>query len=172
MTIEIVPCGLKDLHELREISIETFRDTFADRNSPENMREYLDKAFAARQLESELSEPHSQFFFILVDKAPAGLLKLNTGEAQSENMGEDALEIERIYIGRRFQKQGLGRYLMNKALETAAAERKTKIWLGVWEQNENALAFYRKMGFVQTGAHSFWMGDDEQTDLILTKTLD
>ena len=48
---------------------------------------------------------------------------------------------------------------------------KEKIWLGVWEKNENAIAFYKKMGFVQTGAHSFYMGDEEQMDFIMTKTL-
>ncbi|MEC0789915.1 GNAT family N-acetyltransferase, partial [Bacillus haynesii] len=56
-------------------------------------------------------------------------------------------------------KHGLGKYLFNKAVEIAKERNKKKIWLGVWEKNENAIAFYKKMGFVQTGAHSFYMGD-------------
>ncbi len=48
---------------------------------------------------------------------------------------------------------------------------KKKVWLGVWEKNENAIAFYNKMGFVRTGTHSFIMGDEEQKDYIMTKTL-
>jgi len=53
----------------------------------------------------------------------------------------------------------------------ATTNKKKKIWLGVWEKNENALAFYNKMGFVQTGTHFFYMGDEEQTDIIMMKTL-
>ncbi|MNS98622.1 Protease synthase and sporulation negative regulatory protein PAI 1 [compost metagenome] len=56
-------------------------------------------------------------------------------------------------------------------MEIAMERHKKKIWLGVWEKNENAISFYRKMGFLQTGAHSFYMGDEEQTDFIMTKTL-
>ena len=61
--------------------------------------------------------------------------------------------------------------MLNKAMEIAMERNKRKVWLGVWEKNENALAFYKKMGFVQTGAHSFYMGDEEQMDFIMTKTL-
>ncbi|MBA9088506.1 ribosomal protein S18 acetylase RimI-like enzyme [Fontibacillus solani] len=86
-------------------------------------------------------------------------------------MGDESLEIERIYIKSKFQKHGLGKYLLKKALEIAMEREKKKIWLGVWENNENAIAFYMKMGFVQTKSHSFYMGDEEQIDFIMTKTL-
>lgn len=85
--------------------------------------------------------------------------------------GEDSLEIERIYIRAKFQKLGLGKYLINKAIEIAVEQEKNKIWLGVWEKNENAIAFYKKLGFVQAGSHSFHMGDEEQIDFIMIKSL-
>ena len=86
-------------------------------------------------------------------------------------MGNDSLEIERIYIRKKLHKQGLGKYLINKAIEIAIERNKEKIWLGVWEKNESAITFYKKMDFVQTGTHSFYMGDEEQIDFIMTKTL-
>jgi ribosomal protein S18 acetylase RimI-like enzyme len=171
MTIRIKKCTLGDLQLLQEISYETFNDTFKHQNSPENMKVYLEKAFSLTQLEKELSNTYSDFFFIYFNTEIAGYLKVNTNEAQSEKMGNESLEIERIYIRNRYQKQGLGKYLFNKALEIAKERNKMKIWLGVWEKNENAIAFYHKMGFAQTGAHSFYMGDEKQTDYIMTKTL-
>ena len=123
------------------------------------------------QLAQELANPSSQFYFVYFNQEIAGYLKGNTDEAQSETMDDDSLEIERIYVKKKFQKHGLGKHLMNKAMEIALQEKKKKIWLGVWEDNENAIAFYQKKGFVQTGSHSFFMGDDEQVDLIMTKTL-
>ncbi|WP_391558671.1 GNAT family N-acetyltransferase [Robertmurraya sp.] len=171
MTINIKKCNLKDLHQLQEISYETFNETFKDQNSPENMIAYLERAFNLNQLEKELSNISSEFFFVYFDNEVAGYLKINSNDAQSEEMGEEALEIERIYIKTKFQKHGLGKYLLNKAMEIAMERHKKEIWLGVWEKNENAIAFYKKMGFVQTGVHSFHMGDEEQMDFIMTKTL-
>ncbi|WML27170.1 GNAT family N-acetyltransferase [Neobacillus sp. OS1-33] len=171
MTIIFKKCTLEDSRKLQEISYETFNETFKDQNSPENMIAYLERAFNLNQLEKELSIISSQFFFVYFNNEVAGYLKVNTKDAQSEEMGEESLEIERIYIKNKFQKHGLGKYLLNKALEIAMELNKTKIWLGVWEKNENAIAFYKKMGFVQTGVHSFYMGDEEQIDFIMTKTL-
>lgn len=171
MTVEIRACSHQDLQKLQEISIETFNDTFKDQNSPDNMRAYLERAFNAKQLEAELSNSCSDIFFVYYNDELAGYLKLNRDEAQSEKMSDASLEIERIYIKKKFQKHGLGKYLLNQAIETALEHNKKRIWLGVWERNDNAIAFYHRMGFVQTGSHSFYMGDEEQIDFILVKTL-
>ena len=169
MTMTIKKCTIEDLRELQKISVETFTETFKDQNSPEHLNAYLERAYNLDQLEQELANRSSQFFFVYLAQEIAGYLKVNSDEAQSEAMGADSLEVERIYVKKKFQKHGLGKQLLNKALEIALKQKKKKIWLGVWEENENAIAFYQKKGFVQTGAHSFYMGDDEQVDLIMTK---
>ncbi|WP_077625106.1 GNAT family N-acetyltransferase [Sediminibacillus massiliensis] len=171
MSIKMKLCTLGNAQTLQEISQETFMETFEDQNTPENMKAYMEKAFNLKQIEKELANPSSQFFFVHFNQEIAGYLKINTGEAQTEEMGDDCLEIERIYIRHYFQRHGLGKYLLGKAMEIAQEHNLHKIWLGVWEENENAIAFYQKMGFVQTGAHAFYMGDEEQTDLIMTKRL-
>lgn len=171
MSIKIKKCTLEDLHTLQDISYKTFNETFKDQNTPENMNAYLERAYNLKQLEKELTTISSEFYFIYLDKEIAGYLKINTNDAQTEEIDNESLEIERIYLKTTFQKHGLGKYLLNKAVEIAIERDKKKIWLGVWEKNENAIAFYSKMGFVQTGSHSFYMGDEEQLDYIMTKTL-
>lgn len=111
MTVEIKKCSLDDLQKLQEISIETFNDTFKDQNSPDNMKAYLDRAFNSKQLEKELSRISSEFYFILYNEELAGYVKVNIKDAQSEEMGDDSLEIERIYIRQKFQSKGLGKQL-------------------------------------------------------------
>jgi diamine N-acetyltransferase len=171
MTIKIESCTLADSHRLQDISYETFNETFKDQNTPDNMKAYLEKAFNLTQVEEELSNPSSQFFFIYFKNDLAGYLKVNMNDAQSEEYGDEYLEIERIYIKHNFHKLGLGKYLLTKAIDIAKECDKKKIWLGVWERNENAIAFYKKLGFVQTGTHSFYMGDEEQVDIIMVKSL-
>lgn len=169
MSITIRPCTLEDIEELQVISYQTFNETFREQNSPENIDHYLETAFNRPQLETELNNPSSQFFFAYVNDELAGYLKINTDQAQSEEMGADALEIERIYIKQSLQKHGVGKHLFQQALHTAQELNKQQMWLGVWEKNDNAIAFYQKLGFELTGQHSFYMGDEQQTDLIMTK---
>ena len=133
MTMNIKKCTLEDSHELQEISVDTFNETFKDHNSPEQLNAYLEKAFNLKQVEKELSNHFSQFFLVYLNHEVSGYLKVNTDDAQSEKMGDESLEIERIYVKKKFQKHGIGKHLLNKAKEIAMGHKKKKIWLGVWE---------------------------------------
>ncbi|CZQ99990.1 acyl-coa n-acyltransferase [Trichococcus palustris] len=171
MAITLKKCGIEDLAELQAIGIETFTDTFAAHNTPEDMQAYLDKAYDPEKLKEELSAEGSSFYLLYCEDEPAGYLKVNADAALTEAMGADSLEVERIYIRPDFKRRGLGSFLIEKATEIASAQGKGMIWLGVWENNVNAIAFYEKMGFTRTGSHSFFIGEDEQTDFILSKVL-
>ena len=60
---------------------------------------------------------------------------------------------------------------MIKILWIATEKSKQYVWLGVWEKNEKAIEFYKKYGFYKIGTHSFFMGEDEQTDYIIRKNI-
>ncbi|WP_430602056.1 hypothetical protein IGJ02_002266 [Enterococcus sp. DIV0724b] len=169
--IEIKKITLNDLAALRALSIKTFTDTFAKDNTPEDLKEYLDQAYTEEKLANELQNQDSEFYFIYSNEQLSGYLKINVNEAQTETIEEDALEIERIYIDSNFKRLGLGKMLYHKAIERAKELNKTSIWLGVWERNFSAMKFYHKMGFIQVGQHSFYMGEDEQIDLIMKMEL-
>lgn len=172
MTLTLRACTQYDLTSLKEISIETFKDTFAAQNKVENVEAYLNRAYTDEQLTQELAQKDSQFFFVYDDEQLAGYIKVNVNAAQSEQMSDDSLEVERIYVRPDFKRRGIGKYMLEQAITIAKEKKKSQVWLGVWEKNMNALAFYQKMGFVQIDAHSFYMGDDEQTDFIMKKMID
>jgi ribosomal protein S18 acetylase RimI-like enzyme len=171
MEMMITRCTENEWKQLQEISHITFDETFRAQNKPENMEAYLTQAFTEEKIKNELSEENSQFFFIYAGEEPAGYLKVNIADAQTEEMGNEALEIERIYILKAFQNRGLGRILFDKTMDIADEMQASKIWLGVWEKNNKAIAFYKKLGFSEYGSHSFYMGDEEQTDIIMVKPL-
>jgi ribosomal protein S18 acetylase RimI-like enzyme len=56
------------------------------------------------------------------------------------------------------------------ANERAKEQSKESIWLGVWEKNPSAIAFYESLGFKKVGQHTFLFGNDEQIDYIMEKT--
>lgn len=171
MGIQIKAINESEVKALQKLSLQTFNDTFSAQNTPENMEAYVSEAFQVTKLAAELQHPDSAFFFIYTDDQLAGYLKVNVEQAQTEDIAENALEIERIYVDKAFKGRGLGKQLIEKAIAVAQEKGKSSVWLGVWEKNEPAIGFYQKQGFQQVTTHSFWMGDDEQTDLIMVKSL-
>ena len=169
--LELIQCKVEDLAKLKAIGIETYKATFEAQNTSENMKAYLDTAYAESKLLEELQTVDSFFYFLQAGAQTVGYLKLNVNQAQTEEIAENSLEVERIYIRKAHCRKGYGRYLLQAAEEKARALEKSSVWLGVWEYNLNARAFYEKMGFKRVSQHAFFMGDDEQTDFILLKNI-
>lgn len=166
--MKFVQCTPTDVATLQQISRETFYDTFVGTTPEEDMANFLDEAYAEEKLVAELRNPQSTFYFLRNDKEQVvAYLKINVGDAQTEDMGEDTLEVERIYVRKAYQKQGLGKLLMNEAFKQAELKHKKNVWLGVWEHNTNAIAFYEKKGFQKFSEHAFVIGDDTQIDWLM-----
>ena len=171
MSLSLRLCTIEDIDMLCDFSRKTYFETFAHMNTLEDMEAYLNKAFDMNKIRAELMDVNSSFFFLYFDDKLAGYLKLNEAPAQTDINDEQSLEIERIYVSKEFQGEGLGRYLMDTAISIATQQKKQYVWLGVWEKNDKALLFYKKNGFYEIDTHSFFMGDDEQTDYIMRKDL-
>ncbi len=172
MVVNIRQCDISDLDELLDLAIQTFDDAFRPMNTTANIEAYLREAFTRDKFQVELAHPHSAFYFIFVDGRLAGYVKLNVLDAQTDLQDPDSLEIERIYVKKEYQGRGLGKMMLEHALELARQAGKKFAWLGVWEKNENAIRFYQRLGFQQAGTHGFLLGDDHQTDYIMKKILD
>ncbi|HEX8019642.1 GNAT family N-acetyltransferase [Mucilaginibacter sp.] len=170
-TLTIERITKEDLAKLQQISIQTFHESFSALNSEENMNDYLTTSFSAEKLSAELGNQSSQFYFAIVDAEVVGYLKLNLGEAQTEIKDNHALEIERIYVLQAFHGKKVGQLLYDKAIQIAGQINASYVWLGVWENNNRALSFYKKNGFAEFDKHIFRLGTDEQTDLMMKKNL-
>lgn len=120
-----------NIKELQQISRQTFLETFGSQNTAEDMKEFLDTAYAEEKLKDEVENANSSFYFLTVDNKVAGYLKVNEGHAQTEQVVPNALEVERIYLKQTFQHQGLGLVLIKLAEKIAKEKEKDNMWLGV-----------------------------------------
>ncbi|MDR6525163.1 ribosomal protein S18 acetylase RimI-like enzyme [Chryseobacterium rhizosphaerae] len=171
-SITIQKAGIKDLEIIQNLGIQTFSETFAEDNTEEAMKKYLEESFNTAKLTAELNTQDSFFYIAWEEDNPIGYLKVNSGKGQTELQDETSLEIERIYVKKSHHGKKVGQILYDQAVETAQHLRKSYLWLGVWEKNLRALHFYRKNGFVEFDKHIFRLGDEEQTDLMMKKILD
>ncbi len=127
----------------------------------------MDEGFSAEKITAELNDPNAEFYFATLDNKVIGYLKLNFGHSQTELQDDEAVEIERIYVLKEFHGKKVGQVLYEKAMQIAQQKSANYVWLGVWEENPRAIAFYKKNGFVEFDKHIFKLGDDEQTDIMM-----
>lgn len=165
--IIIKKATISDLESIQEISKRTFTETFSEVNTPENMENYVLENFNPAQIASEINNRDSAFYLASLENEIIGYMKLNFGEAQTENQEENNLEIHRIYVLQAFHGKKIGQLLLDEALKIAKQMAVNSVWLGVWEENHRAIQFYSKNGFVEFDKHIFTLGNDVQTDLLM-----
>lgn len=170
-TVTIRRAGPEDAGLLAELGARTFKDTFAADNDPQDMASYLASAFSTEQIASELADPLSTWLVAEIEGRAAGYAKLHAGRAHEAVSGPRPVELARIYAAREWLGRGVGLALLESCLEEARAGGHRTIWLGVWERNTRARAFYRKHGFRDIGTQLFQLGSDTQTDAVMEREL-
>lgn len=165
--IQIRKVVSSEIAELRDISVRTFFETFSEHNSANDMQKYLDNSLSLQKLSDELEDANSEFYFAIYKNQVIGYLKVNHGDPQTELKDQSSLEIERIYVLKEFQGKAVGQLLYERALQIANQREVDYVWLGVWEKNPRAIAFYKKNGFEEFDKHIFRLGEDDQTDIMM-----
>lgn len=156
---------------IARLSQQTFYDTFAAENTEADMTKFLTEQFTIGRLMLEVGQPQNSFLLACSGDAVAGYLKLREGKKLQELEGVKTLEIARLYVVKEFIGQGIGKLLMQTAIDIALEKQNEMIWLGVWEKNQRAINFYHSWGFEKFGECDFLLGDDLQRDWLMKKEL-
>lgn len=154
---------------LAALAATTFNDTFAAANTADDMALYMAGAFGESIQRAELSDPRHVVFLAERDGDDVGYAMLREGPPPTVVSGLDTIEIARLYAVKHVIGAGIGATLMQRSLDEAAARGKSTIWLGVWERNARAIAFYERWGFADVGTQSFILGRDRQTDRVMVR---
>ena len=176
MTILVRPATVADAVRLSRFCATTFRETFESENTSENISRYLAEAFTPDRQAAEIIDPAGTMR-VAERRNPAeepelvGYVHLLAGPAPVAIEGPAPVELKRLYVAAAWHGRGVAQLLMEAALDSARARGAQTLWLGVWERNPRALAFYAKYGFTRVGEHTFVLGTDEQRDWLLTLPL-
>ena len=160
-----------DASTLAELGASTFTETFAEANTPEDFAAYMAASFSEAIQRAELEDANTTVFLAERDGEAVGYIMVREGRTPSCVAVDDALEIARLYARKATLGTGVGATLMQRALLEAAGRGKDAVWLGVWERNARAIAFYARWGFSDVGSQSFQLGTDRQTDRIMARRI-
>lgn len=169
--IKIVSAGAEQADMISELAVATFYETYAAFNTASDMLLYTQQHYTAAQIIEELKQPDVQYFLAFADDKPAGFAKLRNIKQPEFLQNTRNIEIERIYVLNQFQKMRIGKALIEYCMNFARENSWEVIWLGVWQQNKQAILFYEKNGFEKFGTHNFLLGKDLQTDWLMKMKL-
>ena len=169
--VTIRGANIADANLLAELGGRTFHETFSPDNTSEDMNAYLASSFSLAHQSAELADPASTFLIAEVSGIAAGYAKLHAGEPAAGIEGDNPIELVRLYVAREWLGRGVGEELMRACVDEARSAGYKTIWLGVWERNARAQAFYRKWDFRAVGEHIFQLGSDPQRDILMERAI-
>ncbi len=161
---------LRDAAPLAALAEQTFRETFEASNTPEDMALHCQGHYSEALQSQEILDPGLTTLVCEHDGQLVAFAQLRRDPAPPCVRAARPLELQRLYVASAWHGKGLAQELMRRCLAQAEAEGADQVWLGVWEHNPRAIAFYRKFGFQQVGDHVFPLGTDPQRDLILVRS--
>ncbi len=171
MALRLREATLTDAATLAELGERTFRETFQAFNRPEDLAAFLGRTYGEAFQRAELEDRANTYCLAEISGTAVGFSLLRPGPPEPCVTGDDPLELARIYVLQEWHGKGIAAVLMEGCLAAARTQGASTLWLGVWEHNHRAQAFYRKFGFRDVGWHLFSIGQDPQHDKILALAL-
>ncbi|RCS25051.1 ribosomal-protein-alanine N-acetyltransferase [Phyllobacterium salinisoli] len=147
----VEPLSAADCPHLHQIHVQTFRHAWSEEDFYALLGQETAFGFIARQE----GRPGSAAGFVLA------------------RLVVDEAEILTIAVPPAFQKQGVGRALMDAALRHLHGQRARTLFLEVDQANVAAQALYRRLGFAKVGdrAAYYETGEGRSAALILRRDL-
>ena len=156
-----------DAPVLAEFAARTFADAFGADNRHEDLQAHLASTYGVIRQARELGDPALVTLLAYRGEILVAYAQVGYRSPPPCVTSERPIEVHRFYVDRPAHGSGVAQRLMAAARAVAGEYGGLHLWLGVWERNSRALAFYRRAGFVDVGSTDFYVGSDRQTDRVL-----
>ncbi len=158
-----------DAAALAELAERTFRDAFGADNRPDDLALHLASAYGTAQQAREIADPAMITLVGEHDGTLVAYAQLRRGTPPACVTGPAPIEVMRFYVAAAWHGRGVAQRLMTEVVDAAKRANAQTLWLGVWERNPRAIAFYVKAGYRDVGSQVFVVGTDPQADRVLMR---
>jgi diamine N-acetyltransferase len=165
------PANDADVDAIASLGSAAFVAAFGPANPPGVVEAYAAEAFSPDRISRQLGDPASRWLVVDDGHHLLGMAHLVEGDAPTEVVGDRPVQLSRLYTTPEATSRGIGSELVAASLDLATDAGHDVMWLGVWEHNPRALAFYQRWGFEQVGTVVFRLGDEDQTDVVMARSL-
>ena len=156
-----------DTERLATTGQRLFIATYGDISGADDLAAHVDDYFGEPAIAAELQRDGVRYLLAMDRDEIAGFLKLRHSTIPKSVPADDALEVQQLYVSPDQQRRGIGRRLMDRAVEIVFEAAVQGLWLSVWEEADWAIKFYQRYGFQTVGTTDFWLGDSQYNDFLM-----
>lgn len=144
-----------------------FRDTYRELDDPDEIEQYVAESFTPEVVRSQIADPASIVLLAYSDAELVGYAHIRRSAIPPCVSGPSPVELVRLYLAKASIGKGYGSQLMHAVFAQARELNCQTIWLGVYDRNVRAVAFYEHFGFVQVGTKEFVLGGRVYIDPVM-----
>ena len=161
-----------DLDELVSLARRSFFDAYSETDDHAVIDAYCARNFTRERFVSILADPRSKV--LVADHGQGGF----AGYAQVASSSPppcvrcaQPIELVRLYLAREWIGRGVGAVLMRAAIDEARRLGGSTLWLGVYERNPRAIAFYERFGMHVVGTKPWEWGGEIFQDPVMERAI-
>ena len=160
-----------DAGTIAAVATHVFLDTYAAAGVRPDLAREVFELCSERAFAAALGEPHRRFVLATTEAGVVGFAELLLRDQVADVESVSGAELVRLYVQPQSRGSGIGRALVEQTEELVVAASLRSLWLTVWELNEPAIAFYRRIGFREAGAGRYTYEDQVYGTRIFAKEL-
>jgi ribosomal protein S18 acetylase RimI-like enzyme len=161
----------QDARPLAALAEKTFRDTYAQFNTPENMDAHCSKSFGEKIQRAEIRDSRRESWLGEIDGELIAFAQLIIDKPCPPVPDKRGVEVLRFYVDASHHGKGVAYRLMDELAARSSELGADVLWLCVWDQNAHATAFYRRCRFEKVGTTTFTLGREVQSDWVMCRDL-
>jgi len=167
------PAIVSDVEAISSLIGRVWSKNFAYSVTPDDLVDFLQTKLHPESIAKEIADTENVRFITALNdlKEVIGVVQLVRRTTKPFLTSPRPVEIKRLYVDDTYHGKGLAKGLVGAAEDWASEEGYGGVWLGVWEGNERAIAFYKKMGLETKGELFFYVGQSERRDWVMEKIL-
>jgi RimJ/RimL family protein N-acetyltransferase len=161
----------EDAAALAALAEQTFIDTYSEQNDAQQIREHCRKNFGIPQQLNEINDSSYAVILAYQDQELVGFAQVVQNPPPDSIVADHAVALYRYYVKKEWHGKGIATPLLVEAEQAAKDFGAKQLWLGMWEHNARALAYYQKVGFQHVGWMDYEFGGVIERDYVLLKSL-
>lgn len=124
----------------------------------------------SKKWKKRLNKNPDPFLFAFVNDFPVGLLQIVYEKSKKL---KHVAYISQFYISKEYRGRGIGKKLLEKAINIIKEKNIRVIRIGVYEKQESAIKLYRKLGFTIIGTYKrgIKVGKNYYDEILLERLL-
>lgn len=151
---------------LAKIGADTFYETFRPHNTDEDIQAYIAKTYNTKTVAQNLQDPSIHYYVCYLNHVCVGYIKL-LHDVTYSGLTAPAIELEKIYVAKQYHGKNAGQLLMQQAINHTKNNHYNMLFLGVWQENERAVSFYKRNGFDTFATRTFNLGSRVCNDFMM-----